>query len=178
MSLPQETAAVAAVVVPEPAPIAAAPPTPLFDRELSWLAFNKRVLGEAGNPDVPLLERVKFLSICSNNLDEFFMIRVGEVRDLLAAKLSEAGPVVVLSEKLDEIRKRSRSLLEQMYRCLGEELIPLLKKEGIHGLILDLRTNPGGLLLSAVAAVALFQLRMEPLWSPVAATGGNQPQVD
>src|SRR5689334_9045241 len=106
--------------------------TPLFDRELSWIEFNRRVLGEAENPSVPLLERVKFLSICSNNLDEFFMIRVGEVRDLLAAKLSEVVPVVVQSEKLDEIRKRSRQLLDQMYRCLGEELIPLLKKEGIR----------------------------------------------
>src|SRR5881409_2589660 len=117
---------------PPPAPLKAAPEPrlPLFDRELSWLEFNARVLGEAENPDVPLLERVKFLSICSNNLDEFFMIRVGEVRDLLAAKLSEAG--VVQSEKLDEIRKRSRTLLEQMYRCVGEELIPLLKKEGIR----------------------------------------------
>src|SRR6202521_2391195 len=113
----------------------AAPPKtllPLFDREMSWLAFNRRVLGEAENPDVPLLERVKFLSICSNNLDEFFMIRVGEVRDLLAAKLADTGPVSVQSEKLDEIRKRSRHLLDQMYRCLGEELIPLLRKEGIR----------------------------------------------
>src|SRR6058998_1665598 len=75
---------------------------PLFDRELSWLEFNRRVLGEAESSEVPLLERVKFLSICSNNLDEFFMIRVGEVRDLIAAKVSEAG--VVQSEKLDEIR--------------------------------------------------------------------------
>src|SRR3981081_2468153 len=66
-------------------------PLPLFDRELSWLEFNRRVLGEAENADVPLLERVKFLSICSNNLDEFIMIRIGEVRDLLAAKLYDHG---------------------------------------------------------------------------------------
>src|SRR5437867_11422241 len=121
-----------AMQTPPPAALKAAPELrlPLFDRELSWLEFNARVLGEAENPDVPLLERVKFLSICSNNLDEFFMIRVGEVRDLLAAKLSDTGPMPMPSEKLDEIRKRSRSLLDQMYRCLGEQLIPLLKKEG------------------------------------------------
>ena len=90
---------------PPPAPLKAAPEPrlPLFDRELSWLEFNARVLGEAENPDVPLLERVKFLSIFSNNFDEFFMIRVGEVRDLLAAKVAEAGSVTGQSEKLEEI---------------------------------------------------------------------------
>jgi polyphosphate kinase len=81
---------------------------------------------------VPLLERVKFLSIFSNNFDEFFMIRVGEVRDLLAARVSEVGSVHGQSEKLEEIRKRSRQLLDQMYRCLSEQLLPALKKEGVR----------------------------------------------
>src|SRR5579859_7748186 len=66
-------------------------PLPLFDRELSWLEFNRRVLGEAEDPAVALLERVKFLSIASNNLDEFLMIRVGEIRDLIAANLADAS---------------------------------------------------------------------------------------
>ena len=88
-------------VVPAPEAVAAARPAavspsadariPLIDRELSWIEFNRRVLGEAESESVPLLDRVKFLSICSNNLDEFFMIRVGEVRDLLAAKLADTG---------------------------------------------------------------------------------------
>src|SRR6266571_5702187 len=132
MSVPQEELSAASVlseVSPAPVPLVVPAPVeariPLFDREISWLAFNRRVLGEAENPEVPLLERVKFLSICSNNLDEFFMIRVGEVRDLLAAKLSDTGPMSGQSEKLDEIRKRSRQLLDQMYRCLGEQLLPL-----------------------------------------------------
>src|SRR5438132_1754753 len=168
MSLPQETAAVAAVVVPEPAPIAAAPPTPLFDRELSWLAFNKRVLGEAQNPDVPLLERVKFLSICSNNFDEFFMIRVGEVRDLLAAKLSEAGPFHQQSEKLDEIRKRSRQLLEKMYACFSDELLPMLKKEGIRiERVADLGKK------ERAAVEEYFTLNLEPILTPLAIDPGH-----
>src|SRR5258708_35887727 len=79
------------VVLPEAPPAPPKTVLPLFDRELSWLAFNERVLGEAENPDVPLLERMKFLSICSNNLDEFFMIRVGAIRDLIAANGARAG---------------------------------------------------------------------------------------
>jgi len=113
---------------------AAAPPAvhplPLFDRELSWLEFNRRVLGEAESPTVPLLERVKFLSICSNNFDEFFMIRVGEIKDLIAARIN--GEPVNRAEKLDSIRDRSRNLLKSMYRCLGEDLLPQLRKENIR----------------------------------------------
>jgi polyphosphate kinase len=165
MSLPQET--VATAVVPETAPIAAVPQTPLFDRELSWLEFNKRVLGEAENPEVPLLERVKFLSICSNNLDEFFMIRVGEVRDLLAARLP-SGPMAGQSEKLDEIRKRSRQLLDQMYRCLGEQLIPLLKKEGIQiDRVSDLAKK------ERAAIEDYFVRNIEPILTPLAIDPGH-----
>src|SRR5690242_21937548 len=68
-----------------PPPLAEVRP-PLFDREMSWIEFNRRVLGEAQNPGVPLLERLKFLSIAAHNLDEFLMIRVGEVRDIIAAQ--------------------------------------------------------------------------------------------
>jgi polyphosphate kinase len=175
MSLPQDEMATTAAVMAEvplspivPLTTVSDRPVPLFDRELSWLAFNRRVLGEAENPDVPLLERVKFLSICSNNLDEFFMIRVGEVRDLLAAKLSEAGSVHVQSEKLDEIRKRSRHLLGQMYRCLGEELIPLLKKEGIRiERVADLGKK------ERAAMEDYFASNIEPILTPLAIDPGH-----
>src|SRR5436190_23859252 len=83
---------------------------PLFDRELSWLEFNRRVLGEAENPFVPLLERVKFLSICSNNMDEFLMIRVGEIRDLIAANVASDSDIRLT--KLAAIRERSHALLQ------------------------------------------------------------------
>jgi polyphosphate kinase len=166
MSASQETAVVPAIVS-EPAPLVPGPLPPLFDRELSWLAFNRRVLGEAENPDVPLLERVKFLSICSNNLDEFFMIRVGEVRDLLAAKLSDTAPQLH-SEKLDEIRKRSRQLLDGMYRVLGEELIPLLKKEGIRiERVADLGKK------ERAAMEDYFVRNIEPILTPLAIDPGH-----
>src|SRR6185369_9653875 len=105
-------------------------PLPLFDRELSWLEFNHRVLGEAQNPAVPLLDRVKFLSICANNQDEFTMIRVGEIRDVIAANVAHDAQKAI--EKLENVRHRSHKLLQAMYRCLGEELLPALRKEGIR----------------------------------------------
>jgi hypothetical protein len=64
----------------------------LLNRELSWLDFNARVLAEAGQPSVPLLERVKFIAICSSNLDEFFQVRVAALKNQLAAGISSPGP--------------------------------------------------------------------------------------
>src|SRR5438067_401414 len=156
----------APVAVPPPPPVEARPP--LFDREISWLHFNRRVLGEAENPAVPLLERVKFLSICSNNLDEFLMIRVGEVRDLLAAKVPEGGALHVQSVKLDEIRKRSRTLLEQMYRCLREDLLPSLQKEGIRiERVADLGKKERAVIEED------FARKIEPILTPLAIDPGH-----
>ena len=116
-------------IAPKPR-VRADAPIPLFDRELSWLEFNRRVLGEAQSADVPLLERLKFLSIASNNLDEFLMIRVGEVRDVLAANLGDATTAAQQREKLSAIRERTTLLLEDMYRCLNVEILPALRKHG------------------------------------------------
>jgi len=173
MTVPEEVS-VAATVLAEAVPVAVAAPMqlearlPLFDRELSWIEFNRRVLGEAENPDVPLLERMKFLSICANNLDEFFMIRVGEVRDLIAAKVPEAGPVRQQAEKLEEIRKRSRQLLEKMYACLSDELLPKLKKEGIW---IEKVAELGKKERAAVDEY--FMLNLEPILTPLAIDPGH-----
>jgi polyphosphate kinase len=152
------------VLMPE-AP--AAPPKtvlPLFDRELSWLAFNERVLGEAENPDVPLLERVKFLSICSHNLDEFFMIRVGEIRDLIAVSLVDKEK---RREKLDAVRSRSFKLLDAMHRCLGE-LLQALKKEGVRiEKVADLGKK------DRVAVEEFFVGSLEPILTPLAIDPGH-----
>jgi len=121
----------AEVVVPEAVPQAAGPSVPLFDRELGALSFNERVLAEAQNPSVPILERVKFLGICAHNIDEFFMIRIGEIRDLIAANVP-ADPFGNGLKRLQAVRKGARELLRAIYRCLGEELIPALRKEGIR----------------------------------------------
>jgi len=132
MSSVIETDSAEVATASEVAPLQAVPPAvPLFDRELSALAFNERVLAEARNPAVPLLERVKFLSICAHNLDEFFMIRVGEIRDLIAANVP-ADPGGKGLKRLQNVRDGARSLLRHIYRCLGDDLIPALRKEGIR----------------------------------------------
>jgi polyphosphate kinase len=141
-------------------------PLPLFDREMSWLEFNRRVLGEAQNPDVPLLERVKFLSIASNNLDEFLMIRVGEIRDLIAANV--AGHGGTRTEKLDAVRRRTHGLLQSMYACLGDELRPALKKEGIRiERVADLGKK------ERAAVEEYFCRNLEPILTPLAIDPGH-----
>ncbi len=157
-------------VVPAPEAVATARPAvspaadariPLFDRELSWIEFNRRVLGEAESESVPLLERVKFLSITSNNLDEFLMIRVGEVRDLIAALGN--GAAEINRGKLDAIRKRTRKLLDAMYECLSDQLLPLLKREGIE---IERVANTGK--RDRAMIEEYFTTHLEPVLTPLA----------
>ena len=105
------------------------PPTSLYlNRELSWLAFNARVLHEATDPRVPLLERLKFLAIFSSNLDEFFMVRVaGLRRQLESGTLHTTPDGLTAAEQLAAIRERVGALLAEQRRCfadLQQELAP------------------------------------------------------
>ena len=102
------------------------------NRELSWLEFNRRVLEEAQDPSVPLLERVKFLAIFSSNLDEFFMIRVAALKRRIAAGDQAAGPDGMSStETLAAVAARVHELVDEQHRCFLEEIQPLLAAEGI-----------------------------------------------
>src|SRR5262245_4948894 len=84
------------------------------NRELSWLAFNQRVLEEAEDPSVPLLERVKFLAIVSSNLDEFFMVRVADLRRRQRAGDDRPGPDgLAPAAALAAVAARSRQLSEE-----------------------------------------------------------------
>lgn len=104
-----------------------------INRELSWLEFNKRVLEEAQDNSNPLFERLKFLSIVSSNLDEFFMIRVGSLMDQINAGFNKPDPSgMTPSEQVREIFKRVASLVAEQYGCLNYCLIPLLKSEGLQ----------------------------------------------
>ena len=104
----------------------------LTNRELSWLEFNRRVLDEALNDGAPLLERLKFLSIFSGNLDEFFMIRVAGLKERVAEGVDEIFPDgLTATELLAEIRKIVLPMLERQTACLHEDVLPGLAGEGI-----------------------------------------------
>ena len=103
------------------------------NRELSWLKFDARVLNEAKDKSIPLLERLKFVSITSSNLDEFFMVRVASLKDMVHAdyrKRDIAG--MTASEQLDRINTATRKLVESQYNTYNRSLVPLMESNGIH----------------------------------------------
>jgi polyphosphate kinase len=104
-----------------------------FNRELSWLAFNRRVLEQAENPRHPLIERVKFLAIVSSNLDEFFEIRVAGLIQQVDNDVHAGGGVDTLGprEQLRRIHSVVASLVDEQYRCWRDLLTPALAAEGI-----------------------------------------------
>ena len=108
------------------------------NRELSWLDFNYRILDEARDKTNPLFERLKFLSITASNLDEFFMVRVASLMDMVHAKVTKpdlAG--LTPSEQLAQVEQKCHELIERQYSTLSRSLIPALRNEGY-----DLVINP------------------------------------
>jgi polyphosphate kinase len=125
--------------VPPPVPEPEPPPSDLDDpklyenRELSWVAFNERVLELAEQADQPLLERLKFAAIFTSNLDEFFMIRVAGLHDQVDAGLSDPGPDGrTPSQVIDELRQRIVGFSERQTRCVERDLRPALAEHGIR----------------------------------------------
>ncbi|HEX2225396.1 MAG TPA: polyphosphate kinase 1 [Thermoanaerobaculia bacterium] len=111
-----------------------ADPGSLFlNRELSWLEFNLRVLHEAEDPDNPLLERLKFVAIFESNLDEFFMKRVGGLKQQLASNVRELPPDSrTPRQQLAEINAAVRPMLERERRLLRDHLLPELRQHGLE----------------------------------------------
>ena len=102
------------------------------NRELSWLAFNERVLSEARDKNIPLFERLKFLSITASNLDEFFMVRVASLKDMVHAKYTKkdiAG--LTPEEQLEKITEVTRNMVSQQYSTYSRSLLPLLRQHGL-----------------------------------------------
>ncbi len=109
-----------------------APPTQFLNRELGILAFNRRVLAQAADDAVPLLERLRFITIVSSNLDEFFEIRVAGLKESIKLGLPEPGPDGLgAAEVLEAVNREAHALVAEQYRLLNEVVLPALAREGI-----------------------------------------------
>ena len=108
-------------------------PEYFWNRELSWLGFDERILDEARDKQIPLFERLKFMSITSSNLDEFYMVRVASLKDMVHAGY-EKPDIAGMSPKvqLRHISVRTHNLVEDQYQVYSKSLLPALKKVGLH----------------------------------------------
>src|SRR5437870_10416633 len=120
-------------VAEQPSALPLDDPSLYINRELSWLEFNRRVLEEAQDPRVPLLERLKFLAIFGSNLDEFFMVRVGGLQQKIQAGIAVGSGAdrVPPREQLERIRQVVLQSILEVRQCLNDEILPALEKEGI-----------------------------------------------
>src|SRR5215216_6884235 len=129
-------------VRPDPDPVEQVEPAPaidlddsslFFNRELSWLDFNDRVLQLAEDPQVPLLERVSFCAIYEDNLDEFYMVRVAGLHDKVESKIDAQGADrLPPGDVLELMRPRVKALRERLTRCFEDEIQPALAEHGIR----------------------------------------------
>ena len=108
-------------------------PSLYFNREISQLSFNRRVLEQARDPSVPLLERLRFLTIFSTNLDEFFEVRVASIKEQLVAGLPQTGAdgMTPLAQ-LRSISELAHGAVREQYQILTDQLLPQLAGEGVR----------------------------------------------
>jgi len=151
-------------------PLFRVPPELYLNRELSWLAFNERVLEEAEDPTNPLLERVKFLAIFSSNLDEFFMIRVANLKRKLTAGIIEPGPDGLPPQALaPRLREMTQRLLERQQDVLNRSILPELRTNGIDVQAVDALDADDRAVLSS-----LFERDLFPILTPQAIDRGRR----
>ena len=131
----------------------------LLNRELGILAFNERVLAQAEDPTIPLLERLRFITIVSNNLDEFFEIRVAELhrREMLGRDAADARAI------FEQVAARARRLVDRQYALLNDTVMPALAAEGIVNLKTATWTEA-----QRAWAERFFETEVEPLLTPIA----------
>jgi polyphosphate kinase len=140
-------------------------PSLYINRELSWLQFNRRVLHEAQDPRTPLLERLKFLSIFSTNLDEFFQVRVAGLKQQVSAHYSErTADGMTPEQQLRAISRLVRELEEEHCRCLREEVFPALAKQGVELIITEDRLTPD----DRKHLAAYYEANVFPVLTPLA----------
>ncbi len=139
-------------------------PKNFINRELSWLEFNRRVLEEAQDASQPLIERIKFLSIFSSNLDEFFEIRVAGIKQQIESETSDVGPDGLSpTETFNQIQRLAHELVATEYELFNKELLPELEKNRIRiRKVSDLGTR------RAAWSRKYFQEEVFPMLTPLA----------
>lgn len=146
---------------------------PYINRELSWLEFNQRVLDEAMRPDLPLLERVKFLAITASNLDEFFQVRVGGLMVLKRRGMKKTDPSgYTPTQCLAAVRKRILQMTADQYELWNDTLIPALEAEQIRFLVPKEMSHE-----QLAHANATFDESIFPLLTPLAFDEGGEPPI-
>ena len=140
-----------------------------LNRELSWLEFDQRVLDEATDPEIPLLERLRFLAITGSNLDEFFRVRVGGLQLLVAQGVTRPDPAgLTPQQQLDAIGARVRQLVQTQYQCYLDELEPKLAAAGVR------RMRPDDLNQSQRRILRqVFDNEVFPVLTPMAVTSSE-----
>jgi polyphosphate kinase len=134
-----------------------------INREQSWLSFNRRVLEEAQDPSNALMERVKFLAITANNLDEFFEVNVAGLLQRIEDGLPESGPDGLTPvEELDLIREETHSFVDEQYRCWNQQLLPALTEIGIRVREMH-ELDP----VQRAAIEAYYDSEVDPLLTPI-----------
>ncbi|HSV17035.1 MAG TPA: polyphosphate kinase 1 [Casimicrobiaceae bacterium] len=151
-----------------------APDASLINRELSLLAFHRRVLALAEDPDIPLLERLRFLCIVGSNLDEFFEIRVAGLKEQLRAGVPATGMTLPqMRAALAEIARTARALIDDQYRVLNQQVFPALAQQGVR-LVLNADRTPA----ERAWAADYFQREVRPLLTPIGLDSAHPfPQI-
>jgi polyphosphate kinase len=146
-----------------------------FNRDLSWVDFNRRVLEEGLRKDLAPLERFRFLSIVSSNFDEFFMVRVAAMKRALRSGGNSPDPSGLRSaEQLKEVSEKVRAIISRQYACLLDEVLPALARGG-----LPLRRPGSYTETQADYLETLFMTRIYPILTPLRITAGEPlPVID
>ncbi len=144
-----------------------------LNRELSWLAFNERVLDEAARDDLPVLERVKFLAISASNMDEFFMVRVGALQFLREqGRRAKDCSGLTPSQQWDQIHERTVAFIARQHELLKQNLVPMLAEKGIRRLT-TAELNPS----QRTNLEEHFMEHIFPVLSPIAIEEGVLPSI-
>jgi polyphosphate kinase len=134
-----------------------------LNRHVQWLEFNRRVLEEARDPGNPLLERVKFLAITANNLDEFVEVRVSSFLQRIEHGSREVGPDGLTAEQeLEKVSTAMHEFVQDQYRCWNEELLPALAKQSIRVLLMSQLDSK-----ASQVAKTFYERRVSPMLTPV-----------